>query len=244
MVVVRLQNRTRSCSPNSATRPITDRAGLDRRPGRSGSCSREPERSARCRSDSYYLAAAADSTVIISTYETQRTAWAAMMRGDVDFLQEVSRDAVEFVEAEIERSRRSPSHGRTTFRSSSTSSIRRCGEREVRQAINEAHRPSGIVRDGDERPRPDRPTGRSGRYHWAYHSGASRPTLQPRRGRGCGSMRPGFRVADPATGRCRVAVPVPLPLLAGGSAVRADRAGGPEATLRGRHRHARWCRRP
>ena len=36
--------------------------------------------------------------VKIITYDTQRAAWAAMMRGDIDMVQEVNREVVEFLE--------------------------------------------------------------------------------------------------------------------------------------------------
>jgi peptide/nickel transport system substrate-binding protein len=45
----------------------------------------------------YYGGATAIDHVEILTYESQRSAWAAMMRGDVDVLQEVARESVEFL---------------------------------------------------------------------------------------------------------------------------------------------------
>ncbi len=46
----------------------------------------------------YYRGAPAIHTVKVATFESQRAAWAAMMRGEVDMVQEVNRDAVEFLE--------------------------------------------------------------------------------------------------------------------------------------------------
>ena len=48
----------------------------------------------------YYRGKPSIDEIEISQYPTQRNAWSALMRGEVDMLHEVSRDAVEFVEAE------------------------------------------------------------------------------------------------------------------------------------------------
>jgi peptide/nickel transport system substrate-binding protein len=52
------------------------------------------------RFDQFYGGRPLIDAVEIDAYPTQRKAWAAMMRGGLDMLYEVSRDAVEFVEAE------------------------------------------------------------------------------------------------------------------------------------------------
>src|SRR5262249_54125383 len=38
--------------------------------------------------------------IVINQYSTQRAAWAALMRGEINMLHDVSREAVDFVEAE------------------------------------------------------------------------------------------------------------------------------------------------
>lgn len=48
----------------------------------------------------YYRGRPALAAIDIVAYPTQRNAWAAMMRGDIDMLYEVSRDAADFVKAE------------------------------------------------------------------------------------------------------------------------------------------------
>jgi peptide/nickel transport system substrate-binding protein len=48
----------------------------------------------------YYRGRPALDGVEIQAYETQRKAWAAMLRGDADVLHDVSRDAADFIEAE------------------------------------------------------------------------------------------------------------------------------------------------
>jgi peptide/nickel transport system substrate-binding protein len=50
--------------------------------------------------DRYRVARPTIGEVDITPYPTQRNAWAALMRGDIDMLHEVSRDAAEFVRAE------------------------------------------------------------------------------------------------------------------------------------------------
>jgi peptide/nickel transport system substrate-binding protein len=49
---------------------------------------------------SYYRGRAPIDEIRVHTYTSQRAAWAAMLRGEVEYLHEVSRDAVDFVEAQ------------------------------------------------------------------------------------------------------------------------------------------------
>lgn len=49
------------------------------------------------RFDNYHGGKSALARVTIQTFETQRSAWAALMRHEVDVVQEVSRDSVEFM---------------------------------------------------------------------------------------------------------------------------------------------------
>jgi len=48
----------------------------------------------------YYRGIPQIERVALKSYPTVRTAWAAMMRGEIDFLYEVPRDALEFIEPE------------------------------------------------------------------------------------------------------------------------------------------------
>src|SRR5436190_8857606 len=50
--------------------------------------------------DKYYGGRPSVDRIDIEEFENQRQAWAAMMRGGVDVLHQVSRDAIEFVQAE------------------------------------------------------------------------------------------------------------------------------------------------
>jgi peptide/nickel transport system substrate-binding protein len=95
----------------------------------------------------YYRGAPGVSAIEIMNYPTQRNAWTALMRGEIDMLHEVSRDAAEFVEAQ------------TTVRTYSfprpyyiplVFNVRHpvLQNVEVRKAINEALDRDTLVRDG------------------------------------------------------------------------------------------------
>jgi peptide/nickel transport system substrate-binding protein len=114
----------------------------------------------------YYRGRPALAGIDVTNYPTQRNAWTALMRGDIDMLYEVSRDAADFVQAE------------STIRSYSFLrpyyiplgfNVRRAmfKDARVRQAINLALDKPAIVRDGMK----DRGTVADGPVfpqHWAY----------------------------------------------------------------------------
>jgi peptide/nickel transport system substrate-binding protein len=50
--------------------------------------------------DGYYRGRPSIDQIRVHTYVSQRAAWAAMLRGEVDYLHDVSRDAADFVEAQ------------------------------------------------------------------------------------------------------------------------------------------------
>lgn len=52
------------------------------------------------RFDAYHAGRSPFSGAIIQTYDTQRSAWAALMRDEVDVVQEVNRDSVEFMQGQ------------------------------------------------------------------------------------------------------------------------------------------------
>ena len=111
--------------------------------------------------DRYYLGAPALKRVRFAS-TSQRAAWAAMMRGEIDMLHEVSPEAAEFVEAGVERQVDEvpgPYYDAIVF------NLRHpiLSKREVRVALNEA-----IDRCGDRAPqhartRATRQLDRSGR---------------------------------------------------------------------------------
>ena len=148
------------------------------------------------RFDGYHVARSRLAGVTIQTFDTQRAAWAALMRNDVDVVQEVSRDAVEFMEqsSTIETYRSLQAftipllfnHRHSAFRSA-----------EVRRAVVEAIDRGAIVE------RAMRGRGRVAEdpiwpFHWAYPAsdGVHRPDLTSAAAR---LDRAGFRI--PTTGK-------------------------------------------
>jgi ABC-type transport system substrate-binding protein len=116
----------------------------------------------------YYRGPPAVEEIDVTTYPTQRKAWAAMMRGDVDMLHEVSRDAVEFVEAETTvRTYSFPRPYYIPLVFNVTNPIFK--DPAVRRAINESLDKATLVRDGlSGRGRPA--DGPIWPEHWAYSS--------------------------------------------------------------------------
>ena len=105
--------------------------------------------------------------VIVRTYETPRSAWAAMMRGEIDFLYEVNRDAADFVEAESRIETFSfprPYYIPVIFNMAHPV----LGKRAVRQAINEAIDRQAIVKTALNN-RGKAADGPIWPDHWAYN---------------------------------------------------------------------------
>jgi len=114
----------------------------------------------------YYRGQPQLAGVEVKNYPTQRNAWSALMRGEIDMLYEVSREAADFVEAES--TVRSYSFPRPYYISLNFN-VRRPVFRDprVRQAINQALDRATLLRDGlnsrgeiADGPVPSR--------HWAY----------------------------------------------------------------------------
>ena len=125
----------------------------------------------------YYRGHPAMAQVSVTNYPTQRNAWAAMMRGDVDMLYEVSRDAAEFVEAETTvRAYAAP----RPYSIPLTFNVRRpvLQNPQVRQAINQALDRATIVRDG-MRGRGTPADGPLSPQNWAYSPPATAFTYDP-----------------------------------------------------------------
>jgi len=114
----------------------------------------------------YYRGRPSIDRIEVATYPTQRNAWAALMRGEIDMLHEVSRDAADFVEAE------------TAFNTYSfprayyiplVFSVRHPALKnaEVRKAINEAIDRATLIKDGMS-GRGREADGPIWPEHWAY----------------------------------------------------------------------------
>jgi peptide/nickel transport system substrate-binding protein len=116
--------------------------------------------------DRYYRGHPALSGVEVINYPTQRNAWAALMRGAIDMLYEVSRDSTEFVQGES--SVRMYSFPRPYY-IPLVFNVRHpiLGNVEVRRAINEALDRAALVRDG-LRGQGSPADGPIGLQHWAY----------------------------------------------------------------------------
>jgi ABC-type transport system substrate-binding protein len=125
----------------------------------------------------YYRGRPSVDQIEISTYPTQRKAWAALMRGDVDMLHEVSREAAEFVQAEStvkSYSFRRPYYTSLVFnvRHENLKNV------EVRKAINEALDRAALIRDGlSGRGTPA--DGPIWPEHWAYSAPAGTFAFNP-----------------------------------------------------------------
>jgi len=114
----------------------------------------------------YHQGASRVEQVEIKTYASLRSAWTAMMRGEISMLHEVSRDAAPFVEAE------SSVHTYPLLRPYVNAlffNVRHpvLGRRDVRQALSYAIDRDAIVRDvmGGRGERADGPVWK---YHWAF----------------------------------------------------------------------------
>jgi peptide/nickel transport system substrate-binding protein len=95
----------------------------------------------------YYRGRPAIDEIDVTNYSTQRKAWTALMRGEIDMLHEVSRDAVDFVEAET--TVKTYTIPRRYYIPLVFSVRHRVLKRAaVRQAINEAVDRAALVRDG------------------------------------------------------------------------------------------------
>ena len=125
----------------------------------------------------YYRGRPAVDEIDISTYPTQRNAWAALMRGEIDMLYDVSRDAAEFVEAgTVVKTYAFP----RPYYIPLVFNVRHpvLANREVRRAINEALDKVTLVRDGmNDRGRPaDGPVWPE---HWAHATPRAEIGFQP-----------------------------------------------------------------
>jgi peptide/nickel transport system substrate-binding protein len=114
----------------------------------------------------YYRGRPTLDEIAITSYPTQRNAWAALMRGDIDMLYDVSREAYDFVKAETTVKTYSflrPYYNVLAF------NVRHpvLKSAEVRRALNEALDKDALVRDAlHDRGRPA--DGPLLQEYWAY----------------------------------------------------------------------------
>lgn len=146
-IVLRLKERSSFVLPDLTAMLVTKAENRDIGTGPYRIVSRENNDAKLTAFARYYRGRPALGGIDVINYPTQRKAWAGMMRGDVDMLYEVSRDAVEFVEAETSVNTYSfprPYYIPLTF------NVRHGVLRDprVRQAINAAVDRGALVRDG------------------------------------------------------------------------------------------------
>ena len=115
--------------------------------------------------------------IVVTPYTTQRNAWAAMMRRDVDYLHEVTRDSVDFVEAES--SVRVHSIPRPYYIALAFNVRHRVlANPEVRQALSRSIDRDAVVRLGlNGRGTPG--TGAFWPKHWAYSTAVPTYSYNP-----------------------------------------------------------------
>jgi len=117
--------------------------------------------------------------IVWKAYPTVRTAWAAMMRGEIDFLYEVPRDAVEFIEpetsVEVFPFLRNYDHA-VVFNSKRPPVDRPT----VRRALNYAVNREGLVKHA-LRGRGRTTSGPAWPLHWAYNSSVPEFSYDPAR---------------------------------------------------------------
>jgi peptide/nickel transport system substrate-binding protein len=118
------------------------------------------------RFDNYYQGQPGVERVEVKAYPSLRNAWSAMLRGEINMLHEVSREAAQFVESE--------SSVRTypmlrPYVNALFFNVRHpiLSRREVRQALNYAVDRDAIVRDVMA-GRGERADGPVWKYHWAF----------------------------------------------------------------------------
>jgi peptide/nickel transport system substrate-binding protein len=133
------------------------------------------------RNDGYYRGTPGIDRVQIVTYDTQRAAWAAMLRGEVDMVQEVNREVVEFLEGS---SRFEMYSSIRPFYIPLVFNLRHpiLKHVEVRRALSEAIDRAEIVNEvmrgrGQVADDPIWPS------HWAYNSTARKHSYNPQAAR-------------------------------------------------------------
>jgi peptide/nickel transport system substrate-binding protein len=146
----------------------------------------------------YYLGAPGIDKVEVIAYDTPRAAWVALMRGQVDMVQQVNRDSAEFLEGatHVEMSStilpyyiplvfniRNPILKRTEIRRALIEAIDRD------EIVREAMRGHGRVADDPVWP-----------FHWAYNAAVRRYDYNPNAAR-LRMDAAGFPMRPPASGR-------------------------------------------
>ena len=126
----------------------------------------------------YYEGTSSVDRVEIKFFSTQRSALTAMMRGEVNFLHEVSRERSSFIEAGGDI-RAYPLLRPFTVPLVFNQKHPMLGRREVRVALNEASRPGRSCRQRHARIRAVA-DGPFWPHHWAYPGAVHAPAYNPK----------------------------------------------------------------
>jgi peptide/nickel transport system substrate-binding protein len=136
--------------------------------------SQTPESATLSAFPQYYRGRPGLSGIEVINYATQRKAWTALMRGEIDMLHEVRREAIDFVQAEKAVKSYQPYYIPLVFNVGHPA----LKLAEVRKALNEAIDKEALVRDGmKNKGRPaDSPIWPE---HWAHSTAAPRFAFDP-----------------------------------------------------------------
>ncbi len=186
------------------------------------------------RFDGYYQGKPSVERVELRGYPTHRAAWTGMMRREVNFLHEVSRDAIDFVEAggDIRAYPLLRPYYTALVFGMRHPVLKR---REVRVAINEAIDRNELVRNA-MRGHGRIAEGPFWPYHWAYPEGRFPVAFNPE----AAKLRldaSGLKVGRAQRATDAVALRVHVPGARRRRPIRADCAARATAALCHRHRH-------
>ena len=193
------------------------------------------------RFDGYYQGKPSVERMEMHEYPTHRAAWTGMMRREVNFLHEVSRDAIDFVEAggDIRAYPLLRPYYTALVFSMRHPVLKR---REVRVAINEALDRNELVRNA-MRGHGRIAEGPFWPYHWAYPQGRFPVAFNPEAAKlrlEASGLKVEYRQRATDAGAFRVHVSRPRRR----RPVRAHCAAGATAAVCRRHRHADRAAQP
>jgi peptide/nickel transport system substrate-binding protein len=127
----------------------------------------------------YYRGTPQIDRIVWKAYPTVRTAWAAMMRGEIDFLYEVGQDTREFIQGETSVAI-FPFLRNYVYAVGLNSQRRPFNDSRVRRALNYAVNRNAIVQSGFKgHAQPE--SGSAWPQHWAYDADAPTYSYEPQR---------------------------------------------------------------
>ena len=129
--------------------------------------------------DKYYRGSPQIDRIVWKSYPTVRTAWAAMMRGEIDFLYEVGQETREFIQGESSVAI-FPFLRNYVYAVALNSKKKPFNDWRVRRALNYSVNRAAIVQNGFKgHGRPE--SGSAWPQHWAYDATVPTYTYEPNR---------------------------------------------------------------